>query len=278
MDKQSATPSPTLSPTLSPTSASGELVTRELREGIAIISLNRPELHNAVSDESRDQLHDAFVWAEANVEARCILVRGNGKSFCSGRDTRTLGNRAAGEDHAARISRSQAVRLHHMAISKPVVGAIQGAAIGVGAELALALDFRVAADNLKLALPEVNFGLVVDTGSSVLVTAMAGPSRAKWLLMSGEIIGAQQALTWGLVDWVVPLAELEEKAMSIARTLASKPPHAMAMAKALVDDISEADLRAGLKRELLSQIVLYEGHEIKAVREARLAKARQGQK
>ena len=261
------------------TASSGQLVTRELRDGIAIISLNRPEIHNAVSDESRDQLHEAFVWAEAAAEARCILVRGNGRSFCSGRDTRHLGSRPAGENHAERISRSQAVRLHHMAISKPVVGAIQGAAIGVGAELALALDFRVAADNLKLALPEVNFGLVVDTGSSVLVTAMAGPSRAKWLLMSGESIGAQQALSWGLVDWVVPLAELDEKAMSIARTLASRPPHAMAMGKALVDDITGSELRAGLKRELLSQCVLYEGHEVKEIRDARMAaKAKQGAK
>lgn len=255
-------------------SASGELVTRELRDGIAIISLNRPEIHNAVSDESRDQLHDAFVWADTTYEARCILVRGNGRSFCSGRDTRQLGNRVAGENHATRITRSQAIRMHHVDIRKPIVGAIQGAAIGAGAELALALDFRVAADNLKLALPEVDFGLVVDTGASVLVTAMAGPSRAKWLLMTGESIGAQQALAWGLVDWVVPLAELDEKAMTIARTLASKPPHAMALGKALVDDITEGGLRAGLKRELLSQCVLYEGHEVKEIRDARMAKAK----
>jgi enoyl-CoA hydratase/carnithine racemase len=254
-----------------PEQSASDLVTRELREGVAIISLNRPEVHNAVTEELRTQLRQAFAWAATEPAARAVLVRGNGRSFCSGRDVRQFGERPPGVTHLDAVENAQAVRMEQMRIRKPTVAAVQGAAIGAGAELAMAMDFRVAADNLRFSLPEVNYGLVVDTGASVLAAELAGLSRAKWLIMSGEAVGAGQALAWGLVDWVVTPGELDAKAFAVASTLASRPPRAIAMAKRLMNDALETRLVPGMKQELLAQCVLFEGAEFKQLREERRA-------
>ena len=171
----------------------------------------------------------------------------------------------------------------HTSQSRPVPAAARritfsdhGAVLGAGAELAMTMDFRVSADNLNFRLPEINYGLVVDTGGSNLAMALAGPSRAKWLIMSGEAVGAADALAWGLADWVVPLAELDARAFSIAHTLAGKPPRAMAMAKGLINDAWEGQLLSGLKQELLAQCVLFEGAEFAATRDARVGKKKGG--
>ena len=252
--------------------SSNELVTCEVRDGVGIISLNRPERHNSITEDLRAQLRAAFAWAAADKAVRCILIRGNGRSFCSGRDTSQMGVREEGVTHHDALTNSQAVRMEQFRVKKPIVAAIHGAVLGAGAELALTMDFRVAADNLKLSLPEVNYGLVPDTGGSILALSLAGPSRAKWLIMSGEQIGAQDALAWGLVDWVVPLEQLEDKAFSIARMLASKPPRALAAAKALINDRWETIVLPALKDELLAQCVLFEGAEYKDIKAARNSK------
>ena len=174
--------------------SSNELVTREVRDGVGIISLNRPERHNSITEDLRAQLRAAFAWAAADKAVRCILIRGNGRSFCSGRDTSQMGVREEGVTHHDALTNSQAVRMEQFRVKKPIVAAIHGAVLGAGAELALTMDFRVAADNIKLSLPEVNYGLVPDTGGSILALSLAGPSRAKWLIMSGEQIGAQDEI------------------------------------------------------------------------------------
>ena len=251
-----------------------ELVTREIREGVGIISLNRPEVHNAITEELRTELRQAFAWAAAAPEVRAILLRGNGRSFCSGRDHRHFGERQPGVTHLDAVGNAQAVRMEQIRIRKPTVAAVQGAAMGGGAELAMAMDFRVAADTLKFSLPEVNYGLVVDTGASLMAVELAGLSRAKWLMMSGETVGAKDALAWGLVDWVVGVDELDTKAFSVARTLATRPPRAITMAKRLINDALESRLGPALSQELFAQCVLFDGEEFKQLRDER--KARRG--
>src|SRR5205814_7825782 len=105
--------------------------------------------------------------------------------------------------------------------------------------------------------PEIEFGLTVDTGGSQLLTAVAGPSRAKWLLMSAERIDAQQALAWGIVDCVVAPSGLDARAFAIAARLASVPPTAVAMSKQLVDQLWGPAIRNGLRQELLAQVSLF---------------------
>jgi len=245
----------------------------EIVDGVGVISLNRPTRHNAINEDLRHALRDALAWAEADARVAAVLVRGNGPSFCSGRDTTELGRRGEGVTHESYIDKVQANRLRQFEMRKPVLGAIQGAAYGAGAELALALDFRVAGDDLKLCLPEVNFGLVVDTGASVFATELAGPSRARWLIMSGEPIDAATALSWGLIDWVVPTAQLQSVALEKARLLASRPRQAIAHAKRLVNEPLEGRLRSGLRRELLTQCLLFEGDEYQRLGTERRARS-----
>jgi enoyl-CoA hydratase/carnithine racemase len=245
------------------------LVTRELRDAVAVVSLNRPEVHNAITTELRYVLRDALAWAEREPSARCILLRGNGRSFCSGRDLRELGERAEGQSHTEGIGIAQAVRIAQWEMKKPVIAALQGHVIGAGVELALAQDFRIASEGMQMRLPEIDYGLVVDTGASVFASALAGPSRAKWLIMSGQPVKARDALAWGLVDWVVPDAELDGRSMELARTLAAKPAQALRDAKGLVNALFDAQVRDGLKREVMTQALLFETPEYKRLRDER---------
>jgi len=255
-----------------PAVPASDTVQCEVIDGVGVISLNRPARHNAVNEDLRYALRDALAWAEAEPAVAAVLLRGNGPSFCSGRDLTELGHRGEGVTHESYIEKVQANRLRQFEMRKPIVGAVQGAAYGAGAELALALDFRVADEDLRLCLPEVNYGLVVDTGASVFATELAGPSRARWLIMSGEPVDAATALNWGLVDWVVPTARLHEVALQRARLLASRPRQAIAHAKRLVNEPLEARLRSGLRRELLTQCLLFEGEEYRGLTEQRRAR------
>ena len=230
-------------------------------DGVATVSLNRPERHNAVDDELHDAL--AEVWAEvlADPAARVILLRGEGRSFCSGRDTAQLGQRTAGESDLAFIRRHQHTRELQLASPKPVIAALRGHVLGGGLEMALAADIRIAATDVRMAFPEIRYGLMSDTGGSPLATMLAGPSRAKWMLMTGRRVDAERALAWGLVD---------EVAAALAREIAAGPVDALAMIKQTVDGMWHGALHDALRAELLAQVALFGGAEYQARRRARL--------
>jgi enoyl-CoA hydratase len=245
------------------------VLTEVTTEGIGILTFNRPEVHNAVSDEMREAIGVALDAFAADASVRCVLMRGEGKSFCAGRDTRQLGQRREGWTHHDYIGFSQSVRRKQVDLPKPLVAALRGHAIGGGAEMALAADMRIAADDLSFCLPEVKYGLALDTGGSAFLTQLAGPARAKWLMMSGEPIGAETALAWGIVDWTCPAADLDLRALELCRKLASVPPHAAAAQKALVNAMTDPELHAAMEREIVVQSQLFDGSEYQAIREAR---------
>lgn len=254
------------------TSSDEKPVVWEARDGVGVITLNRPAAHNAVSNALYDAWEAALDWA-VTAPIGAVLLHGNGPSFSSGRDRKEIGAPPAGLSLYDYTERSQRLRLKQVELKKPILAAIHGHVLGAGAQLALGADFRMAADNLVFGVPESDFGLVVDTGASVMLTALAGPSRAKWLMMSGERIDAAQALTWGLVDWMIPAESLFDEAFAAARKLADRPPTALAHCKALVDATWTPELRAGLHRELLTQTLLLGGAEHQEVR-ARLTQKR----
>jgi len=230
----------------------------ETKDRVRIITLNRPERHNAVHDEMSAALNRAFVEAAADDEVVSILLRGNGPSFCSGRDVSVLGHRAKGESDFAFVRRSQMGRQHNVwDIPKPIVAELKGAVLGGGCELALAADVRLAATDLKMGFPEINYGLVTDMGGSQMMTTLIGPSRAKYMVLSGERIDAETALAWGAVDFVVEPQALEARAFALARTLAGKPPIALAMGKQMVDQMHMGAMKAGMGQELLAQTALF---------------------
>jgi len=268
--------SPESSPTASPSPAAvGGKVLRELRDGVGLITFNRPECHNAIDDELRGEWREALVWAAEKPDVRVVLLQGAGPSFCSGRDTRALGQRPAGVSHRDYVQVAQAMRLQQVQLAKPVIAAVQGHAVGAGAELTLGADWRIAAEDMSFRLPEVIFGLVADTGATVLLTALIGPARAKWLLMSGEAIDAPTALAWGLVEQVVPRERLADVAWRQAQKLAQRPQAAMAQAKHLVDAQWLPALQQGLARELEAQLALFDGDEYQGLLATRRRQTRE---
>ncbi|MGD9792745.1 MAG: enoyl-CoA hydratase/isomerase family protein [Acidimicrobiia bacterium] len=251
------------------TTAAGNEVLFEVRDNVAVITLNRPQRHNAFNDTMSEELRFHIREADAHRDVRAILLRGEGPSFCSGRDTALLGARHGGETDFEFVRRSQQTRTILLDSPRPVIVAMKGHTYGGGLEVALAGDVRIAATTLSCGFPESVHGLVVDTGGSALATALIGPARAKYLLMTGDRIDAHTALSWGLVEFVVEPEELEERAWGIASRLARMSPLAVQMSKQLVDNQWDAHVRSALRSELMAQTALFTSQdrvELKAAR------------
>lgn len=246
-----------------------EVVTTAVVDSVAVISFNRPEKHNAIDEALSQQWRQALAWAIGDPDARCILVRGEGPSFSSGRDTSQLGERAEGDTDHAYVRRAQDAALAMLDCPKPIVAALKGYVIGGALELALRADLRVAATDVSMRMPEVGYGLVPDTGGTQLLSMLAGPSRAKQMVLTGAAVGAEQALAWGLVNEVVEVDALDERAMELAVTLAQAPPLAVGFAKHLVDEMWKEPVRRGIRSELAVQTALFATDDYREARRAR---------
>ena len=239
------------------------------REGaLRIITLNRPDRHNAMDDEMSALFQRLLGEALEESESSTILLRANGKSFCSGRDTTMLGHRARDESDYHFIRRHQEGRLRMQESTKPIIAAVKGGAIGGGCELALAADIRITDTTLKLSLPEIMYGVLPDTGGTQMLTSLIGPSRAKYMVMTGQKIDAATALEWGAVDFVVTPEELDARALDMARDIAAKPPLNLAMAKEMVNLIHGPTIRTGTRAELYAQSYLFKTEDYQEARAA----------
>lgn len=244
------------------------------RDGsLRIITLNRPERHNAMDDDMSTLFQQLVGEALDETESNSILIRATGKSFCSGRDTNVLGQRARDESDFHFVRRHQEGRLRMQESTKPIIAALKGGAIGGGCELALAADIRISDTTLKMALPEILYGVLPDTGGTQMMTALIGPSRTKYMVMTGQKIDAATALEWGAVDFVVEPDELDARALAVARDIAAKPPINLAMAKEMINLMHGATIRTGTRAELYAQSYLFKTddyHEARAaIREKR---------
>jgi enoyl-CoA hydratase/carnithine racemase len=235
---------------------------------VGVITLNRPARHNALNDELTKRYVEALRSFIARDEIRCILLRAQGRSFCSGRDVSELGKRASGESDFLFVRRHQRQLLEQMDAHKPIIAALKGAVLGGGCEIALAADIRVASSDLQLGLPEINYGLLPDTGGTQLLTALIGASRTKYLILSGEPLDAATALAWGAVDFVVGADLLDQRTLEIARLIAAKPPLAVAMGKQMVDQLHGPQIRNGIGQELLAQTALFLTEDYREARAA----------
>ncbi|GMU79258.1 MAG: enoyl-CoA hydratase [Acidimicrobiia bacterium] len=252
------------------------LVGSDVVDGVGIVSFNRPARHNAIDDAMGEAWADAVTASLSDPAVRCVLLRGEGPSFSSGRDTAQLGRRVAGEHDYDFVRRHQRLREATLDATKPIVAAVRGYALGGGFEIALSADMRIAATDAQLGFPEIRYGLVPDTGGTQLLTALVGPARAKWLVISGARIGADEAHRWGVVDWVVEPDHLDVRALDLCRQLAAAPPTAAAMAKQLVDHAWRETVRSGMRAELLAQTALFAGEEHRQAKAAAIAAAGHG--
>ena len=235
-------------------------------DGVGILSFNRPEKHNAGAHGPDAEA--AWEWAMNTPEVRCIVLRGEGKSFNSGRDTTLLGTRPSGDSDYEFVRKSQLGRLHGMLHPKPIIAAVKGYAIGGGFEAALACDFRVGSTDAKVCLAEVKYGILPDMGGTQLLTALIGPARTKYMVMSGDYVDAQTAYEWGILDFLVEPEELDAKTLAIAKTIASRSPTAVTIAKQLVDQMHAGAIANGIRQELLAQTVLFATEDYKEQRAA----------
>lgn len=243
------------------------ILEHDQRGGVATLSLNRPDRHNAIDRALLGQLIAAIERATDATEVRVVVLRGNGPSFCSGVDTSGLGNRDEGEGHFSYLRRSQQLNLLISSSPKPVIAALHGHVLGKGLETALAADIRVVGDDARLGFPEVAFGLTTDNGGAARATVLAGPSRTKYLIMSGETIDASTAVDWGLGDILVGSGDLDDRVQEIATRIASRPPVAVSVAKELVDQVDRGAVVNGTRTEMLAQIALFgtdDHHEARA--------------
>ncbi|MBV9997217.1 MAG: enoyl-CoA hydratase/isomerase family protein [Caulobacteraceae bacterium] len=244
----------------------------ELKDKVAIVTLNRPHRHNALDDASAILLGELMDRARDDTEARVTLLRGNGPSFCAGRDTAVLGKRVTGLSDFEHLSRSLRKKIGMLDSQKPIIAALHGHVIGGGFQNALKADIRIAADDAKMRLPEIDWGIMSDGGATSLIAALAGPSRAKLLIMTGRSFSAREALEWGLVDIVVPRDRLDEEAMALARDIAAKPPMNVMLAKQLVDALYGPAIRENLRNEMVALTAIYKSEDYQEARAARAEK------
>jgi len=217
------------------------LVTREGE--IASITFNRPKVLNTLSENTMRELSAAIDELGHDPEVRCIILTGAGdKAFVAGADINELRAIGSAADGAAFARRGQDLLFKIENLDTPVIVAINGYALGGGCELAMACDIRIAADTAKLGQPEINLGIIPGYGGTQRLPRLVGKGRAKWLILTGEMITAQEALRIGLVDMVVPAARLMDKAKELAKTIAGKAPLAVAWAKRSINIGSETDL------------------------------------
>jgi enoyl-CoA hydratase/carnithine racemase len=246
-------------------------IKREVHEDVCILSFNKPEVHNAFDDEACAETLEAFQWARQSKDFKVVLLRGEGRSFCAGRDVRAMGERKPGVSNFDFMREGQQLILSLLDLGKPLIAVTKGATMGGGAELALIADFRVSSTDLKFSMPEVKYSLAVDQGGSLLASTLIGPARAKYLLMTGDTIDATTAYDWGLVDFLVSPEALEAKAFSMAAQIAKNARQAVLAAKALVDEDWSDKVRAAIRRENTAQLALFASEEFLELREKRRA-------
>lgn len=219
----------------------------EVAEGVGTVRLDRPPM-NALDIAVQDRLKELAEEATRRDDVRAVVLYGGEKVFAAGADIKEMREM----DHAAMVVRSRALQESFTAIAripKPVVAAVTGYALGGGCELALCADYRIAGENAKLGQPEILLGLIPGAGGTQRLSRLIGPSRAKDLIFTGRMVRADEALSLGLVDRVVPAEDVYTEAHAWAAKLAQGPALALRAAKESVDAGLETDIETGLAIE-----------------------------
>ena len=229
--------------------------------GIATLTLNRPQARNALDLVMRRELVAALDEIEADPAARAVILTGAGGHFCAGGDVKSMEPGSAAAEGRARLLALNALIVRLVEFPRPVIAMVDGFAVGAGCNLALCCDLIVASDRAKFGEVFAKIGLVPDGGGSWLLPRMVGLARAKELIFTADIIDAAEAARIGLVNRVVPAAELATVTRALAAKVAQGPPKALAMAKHMVNRAASTDLASALDVEAFSQAIAITGDE-----------------
>ena len=221
----------------------------EIKDGIAFVTLNRPDKLNALNDQVMLELADAAERIATEPDIKGAILTGSGpKSFVAGADIGDL-SRQGPFDGKARAQRGQAVLRRLETCGKPVIAAINGFALGGGCELAMACHIRIASENAKFGQPEVKLGIAPGYGGTQRLPRLVGKGVAMQLILTGEMIDAQEAYRIGLVNKVVPAADLLAESEKVMRGILTMGPLAVRLAMEAVDQGLEMSLDEGLLLE-----------------------------
>jgi enoyl-CoA hydratase/carnithine racemase len=239
-----------------------QMVKWEVKDGIGTITLNRPEKRNAINGEVLEGINKALSELGLSLETKVILLQGVGPAFSAGIDFNYLAASAQNDGRAPGIrlrediDAIQAILNRIERVEKPVVAKIHGFCGGLGLELALAADFRLASESATLGVPEIILGIIPDCGGTTRLTRMLGPAWAKELIMTGDMIPARRAYEIGLVNRIFPDARLEEQTHAFLATLLQRPSLALGLAKRAIDLGVGMDKMTHMEIEALVQSLL----------------------
>ncbi|MGW5189889.1 enoyl-CoA hydratase/isomerase family protein [Kribbella sp. NPDC004138] len=225
----------------------GEFVNLTVSDGVGTIRLDRPKM-NALNVQVQEEIRAAALEAAANDEVRAVVIYGGERVFAAGADIKEMADMSYA-DMAKRSGPLQSSLSAVAAIPKPTVAAITGYALGGGCELALCADYRIAAEDAKLGQPEILLGIIPGAGGTQRLSRLVGPSKAKDLIYSGRFVDAAESLQIGLVDKVVPAAEVYDAAVAWASQFSQGAAMALRAAKEAIDSGLGVDLATGLEIE-----------------------------
>ncbi|MEF3120208.1 enoyl-CoA hydratase/isomerase family protein [Kocuria flava] len=241
------------------TPADTRVVDLAVRDQVAVVTVDRPEVRNALNTAVLDGLEAALDECERRTDVRAVVLTGAGeKAFVAGADISQLVGYTLRDGLRARMQRLWD-RIEDLEL--PTIAAVNGFALGGGTELAMACDIRIAAGGARFGLPEATLGIIPGAGGTQRLSRLVGLGRAQELILTGRLVDAEEALRIGLVTSVVPGPELLDAALGTAATILAKGPLAVRMAKLVVRHGAETDQRTGLLLERLAQSLLYAADE-----------------
>ncbi|MBN2517174.1 MAG: enoyl-CoA hydratase/isomerase family protein [Deltaproteobacteria bacterium] len=226
------------------------VVLYEKKENIAILTFNRPEALNALNTEVNIQLIDKLDTAEKDAHVKVIVLTGSGeKAFVAGADIKEMIDMDAmrAREHALKAKRA-VDKIYHL--TKPVIAAVNGFCLGGGMEYALACDFRVASDNARFGLPEINLGIMPGSAGTQRLPRLIGIGKAKELIYTGSMIDAEQALNLGLINYIFTGEYLLNETLKLAKKIASKSTVALSLIKSAMNKGTEIDLESASMFEI----------------------------
>jgi 2-(1,2-epoxy-1,2-dihydrophenyl)acetyl-CoA isomerase len=247
-----------------------ETIQLSIDDGVAEITLNRPDRLNAWTDQLGTELRSAILEDSADESVRAVLITGAGRGFSSGADVKEMLERGSSGGQVPDVGTLLRERYHPIIkgireLPKPVIAAVNGPAVGIGCSLALACDLIWAAESAIFGLAFVNIGLAPDGGSTLLVPIAVGKARSLEMALLGDPVSAQEALDWGLINRAVPDGKLMDEARGLARRMAAGPTRSYASSKrmlnnSLMPNIDEQlDLEAEVQSEMAQSADFIEG-------------------
>lgn len=232
-----------------------------IAEGVALITLNRPQALNALNAQMMRDMCDALQALDADAGVGAIVVTGSAKAFAAGADIKEMAPKSFAQMHAENIFGRQFDRLAR--IRKPIIAAVSGFALGGGCELVMALDIAIAAETAKFGQPEITLGIMPGLGGSQRLVRAVGKAKAMDLCLSGRMMDAAEALASGLVARVVPATELLAESLKLAEKIAAQPLPAAAMVKDAINRAFEGPLAEGLAYERRAFHAMFATHDQK---------------